>query len=324
MRKLLCAIMLSFVLAVPALAGDKPIEMKWAQPEPAGHPWTDIGEEICKEIDKRSNGRIKITQYPAGQLGSHLELVEMLRTGSVALHTSGPAALNAFDERVQIFNMPYLIKSKEQAYRIFESEVGQKMFNDVILKRSGIRTLQFWYFGTRTLTLNRSAMKPEDLAGAKVRCMEMPIFKDAIASLGANPTPITFSELYMALQTKVVDGQENPIPTIYAQKFYEVQPYVILTNHTVHMGTVHISEMVWKRLAKEDQDLIMAVFDEFRPKIDSAIEKDAVEKLEVMKKGGVTVVEPDYEAFKKHSLDYMMERYGKKWGDLIKAFNEIE
>ncbi|MDR2391109.1 MAG: TRAP transporter substrate-binding protein, partial [Planctomycetota bacterium] len=245
---LFAAALLLLIPSLSAFAGERTLEFKWAQPEPAGHPWTDIGEEICKEIDRRSGGRIKITQYPAGQLGSHLELVEMLRTGSVAFHTSGPAALNAFDERVQIFNIPYLIKSKEQAYRIYEAEVGQKMFNDVILKRSGIRTLQFWYFGTRTLTLNRPVSKPEDLAGDKVRCMEMPIFKDAISSLGANPTPITFSELYLALQTRVVDGQENPIPTIYAQKFYEVQPYIILTNHTVHMGTVHISEMVWQRL----------------------------------------------------------------------------
>ncbi len=324
MRKLLCAALLALAFAVPAVSGETALEFKWAQPEPAGHPWTDIGEEICKEIDRRSNGRLKITQYPAGQLGSHLELVEMLRTGSVAFHTSGPAALNAFDERVQIFNLPYLIKSKEQAYRIFEAPVGQELFNDIILKRSGIRTLQFWYFGTRTLTLNRSAMNPKELAGAKVRCMEMPIFKDAIASMGASPTPITFSELYMALQTKVVDGQENPIPTIFAQKFYEVQPYIILTNHTVHMGTVHISEMVWKRLSKADQDLIMAVFNEYRPKIDAAIEKDAVEKLEVMKNMGVTVVEPDFEAFKTASLNYMMERYGEKWKDLIEKFKEQE
>ncbi len=300
------------------------IELKWYQPEPAGHPWTDVGQLIADEIGKRSDGRLKVTQYPAGQLGSQLEALEMLRVGSLALLTSGPAVLNSFDERVQVFGIPYLLQTKEQGYRFIESPAGQELFNQSVLRKSGVRTIQLWYFGTRTLTLNKPATKPEDLAGAKVRCMDMPIYKDSVASLGANPTPITFSELYMAMQTGVVDGQENPISTIFAQKFHEVQKYVILTNHTQHMGTVHVSEMVWKRLSEEDRTLIMDVFNEYRPMIDEMIEKDTTEKLEVMRNSGVNIIEPDIEAFRTYSTDFMMKIYGEKWADIIQAIRDVE
>ena len=325
MKKLLSlALCLLLAAAFTARAGEKTLELKWYQPEPAGHPWTDVGQMICDEVAKASDGRIKIVQYPAGQLGSQLEALEMLRVGSLALLTSGPAVLNSFDERVQVFGIPYLLKTKEQAYRFIESDAGQELFNGGVLKKSGVRTIQFWYFGTRTLSLNKNATKPEDLAGSKVRCMDMPIYKDSVASIGANPTPITFSELYMALQTGVVDGQENPISTIYAQKFHEVQKYIILTNHTQHMGTVHVSERIWKNLPEADCKLILDVFDKFRPVIDERIEKDTAEKLELMKKAGVNIVTPDVEAFRKHSFDYMMKIYGEKWKDLIKSIQDLE
>lgn len=325
MKKLISLIVcFAFALSVSVAANAAEVELKWYQPEPAGHPWTDVGQLICDEVAKVSNGRIAITQYPAGQLGSQLEAVEMLRVGALALLTSGPAALNSFDERVQVFGIPYLLKTKEQAYRWLESPAGQELFNESVLKRSGVRTIQFWYFGARTLTLNKSAMRPEDLAGAKVRCMDMPIYKDSVASLGASPTPITFSELYMALQTGVVDGQENPISTIYAQKFQEVQSHVILTNHIQHMGTVHVSERIWQGLEEADRTLIMDVFNKFRPVIDERIEKDTVEKLELMKKEGVNIVEPDHAAFQKYSTEYMMKIYGGKWAAIIKSIQDFE
>lgn len=324
MKKML-ALALCLLTAVSlASSGEKSIELKWYQPEPAGHPWTDVGQMICDEVAKESNGRIKLVQYPAGQLGSQLEAIEMLRVGSLAFLTSGPAVLNSFDERVQVFGIPYLLKTKEQAYRFLDSPAGQELFNGGVLKKSGIRTIQFWYFGARTLTLDKPASKPEDLKGSKVRCMDMPIYKDSVASLGANPTPITFSELYMALQTGVVDGQENPVSTIFAQKFQEVQKYLILTNHTQHMGTVHVSERIWKGLPETDRDLIMAVFNKFRPVIDERIEKNTVEKLETMRAAGTNIITPDIEAFRSYSLDYMMKIYGSKWAQLIKDIQSFE
>lgn len=323
---LLLAVAAVFVVGGPAPArGAAPVELKWYQPEPAGHPWTDVGQIICDEVGKKSDGRLKLVQYPAGALGTQAQAVDMLRMGSLAVLTSGPSILNAFDENVQVFSAPYLFRDREHAYKAFDLPWVQKLFNDTVLKKSGVRTIAFWYFGERNLTTkNRAAMKPEDLKGAKVRSMDIPVWKNVVASLGANPTPINFSELYMALQTGVVEGQENPIPTIHAQKFYEVQNYIILTRHVVHLGTVHVSEQVWQRLAEADRKLILDVLAQYRPEIDKRMDEKIASASKEMAAKGVKIVTPDMEAFKAHAVKQFMGVYGDKWGGIIKEIQALQ
>jgi len=324
---------LSLLLAVTAvsLAGGPvpawaaaPVELKWYQPEPAGHPWTDVGQIICDEVGKKSDGRLKLVQYPAGALGTQAQAVDMLRMGSLAVLTSGPSILNAFDENVQVFSAPYLFRDREHAYKAFDLPWVQTLFNDTVLKKSGVRTIAFWYFGERNLTTKtRAVMKPEDLKGAKIRSMDIPVWKNVVASLGANPTPVSFTELHMALQTGVVEGQENPIPTIHAQKFYEVQNYIILTRHVVHLGTVHVSEQIWQRLSEADRRLILDVFAQYRPEIDKRMDEKIESATKEMTARGVKIITPDLEAFKAHAVKQFMGVYGEKWGGIIKEIQAI-
>lgn len=319
--------LLVFLSASTLASAAATVELKWSQPQAEDHPWTVIGQKICDEVEKESNGRIKITQYPANSLGTEAEAVNMLRDGSLAILTSGPAIFNSFYDPVQVFTLPYLFKDKEQAYKILEGEIGQKIFNDIILKKSGIRTIAFWYFGIRTLTTkNLEVTKPSDLKGVKIRCMDDPVAINVIAALGGSPIPVSFTELYMALQTGVVQGQENPIATIYLQKFYEVQKYIILTNHSVHIGTVSVSEKIWQKLSKEDQKIILDVFQKNKPLIDQMIDGNNEKYLEVMKQKGVKVITPDVEAFRAYAKESIQKAYGnnKEWTDLIKQINDAE
>jgi len=303
----------------------EPLELKWYQPENEEHPWTMVGELICQEVTKRSNGRLKLIQYPAGALGTQYEAVDMLRMGSLAFLTSGPSILTSFNEDVQVFALPYLFRDKEHAYKAFKTKSIQDMFNDVILKKSGIRTIAFWYYGDRTLTTkNLPVYKPSDLAGVKVRCMDSPVWKHVIKALGANPIPVAFTELYLALQTGVVQGQENPITTIYSKKFYEVQNYIINTKHSVHMGTVHVSEKIWQQLSESDRKLILDVFEEYQPMIDQKIDEIGKIVLQKMIDFGVKVIDPDITAFREYANKYIMGVYNEKWGDLIKQIQAIE
>ncbi|RPI11366.1 MAG: TRAP transporter substrate-binding protein [Zetaproteobacteria bacterium] len=308
---------------VPARAA-APVELKWYQPEPVGHPWTDVGQTICDEVAKRSGGRIKVVQFPAGALGTQAQAVDMLRVGSLGILTSGPSILNAFDENVQVFSAPYLFRDREHAYKAFDLPWVQRLFNDTVLKKSGVRTIAFWYFGERNLTTkNRAVMRPEDLKGAKIRSMDIPVWKTVVSSLGANPTPINFTELYMALQTGVVEGQENPIPTIYAQKFHEVQGYIILTRHVVHLGTVHVSEQIWQRLTEADRKMILDVFSEYRPLIDKKMDEKIDAAAKEMAAKGVKIVTPDMDAFKAHAVKQFMAVYGDKWAGIIKEIQAV-
>lgn len=329
MKKLGLLILLVLIVGSLAMAGGRREstgvrEFRWYHPEPFGHPWTDVGQMIADEIWRRSDGRIKITLFPAGSLGTQAEAVDQLRVGSLDFLTSGPTILNPFDEKVMVFGVPYLFRDKDHAYRVMD-QMGDQLFNTHILEASGVRTIALWYFGTRTLTINsdRPVMRPSDLAGMKVRAMTIPVYSDAVASLGASPTPVSFNELYMALQTGVVQGQENPVPTIFAQKFFEVQNQIVLTNHTVHMGSVHVSEMVWKTIAEADRALIMDVFKQFRPEIDKRITDQSVKLLDQMREAGTMIVQPDTAAFQAHSEAHMARIYGDRWGALIAQIKAV-
>jgi TRAP-type transport system periplasmic protein len=332
MRKLMLLVLMLVVTASLVVAGGQDEgdtsgtrEFRWYHPEPYGHPWTDVGQMIADEVWRQSDGRYKITLFPAGSLGSQADAIDQLRVGSLDFLTSGPTILNPFDEQVMVFGVPYLFRDKDHAYAVME-EIGDDIFNTHILDASGVRTIALWWFGTRTLTINADEpiMTPADLDGMKVRAMTIPVYTDAVNSLGASATPVEFTELYMALQTGVVQGQENPVPTIYAQKFYEVQDQIVLTNHTVHMGSVHVSEQVWNTIPEEDRELILDVFDEFRPLIDERIAAQSEDLLEEMRAAGVTIVEPDTEAFRRHSEAHMDRIYGDEWGDLIARIKAIQ
>ena len=321
---MVCVALVVFAVLAPRSSGAA-TELKWYQPEPVGHPWTDVGQLICDEVGKRSGGRLKAVQYPAGALGTQAQAVDMLRMGSLAILTSGPSILNAYDENVQVFAAPYLFRDREHAYKAFDLPWVQTLFNDTVLKKSGVRTIAFWYFGERNLTTKtRAVTKPEDLKGAKIRSMDIPVWKNVVASLGANPTPVNFTELHMALQTGVVEGQENPIPTIYAQKFYEVQNYIIMTKHVVHLGTVHVSEPIWSKLPEADRRLILDVFAEYRPLIDKKMDEQIDAAAKAMVAHGVKILTPDVEAFRAHAVKEFMAVYGDKWGGIIKEIQAIK
>lgn len=297
-------------------------ELKWYQSNSMQHPWCVVGQKICDEINKETDGRIEITQYPSGALGTQSEALNMLRTGSLAFLTSGPSILASFFPQVQLFSLPYLFNDKDHAHKTFKEDWVDEIFNDIILKKSNVRTIAYWYYGVRTLTTTDTPVyTPADLKGCKVRCPDLPLWKDIIASLGASPTPVSFSELYMALQTGLVDGQENPLTTIYDMKFYEVQNYLIFTNQSVHMGSVHVSEPIWKKISEKDRKIILEVFDRNNPLIDEKIDELGLQYLDVMKDKGLKTIEPDIEAFKKHAKEYIWERYGEKWGEYILKIN---
>lgn len=321
----LLTIFLIFIISISAIASNT-MEFKWSQCMAPDHPWSVVGQMICDEINEVSNGRIKITQYPANTLGTEAEAADMLRMGSLAFLTSGPSVLSSFYEQVMVFGLPYIFRDREHAYKVIHSDIGQEIFNDIILSRSGIRTFDFWYFGDRVLTTKGIPVtKPSDLEGIKIRCMDYPLAHNVVRALGGSPTPVSFTELYLALQTGVVVGQENPISNIYASKFYEVQDHVIFTNHSIHMGTLHVSESIWKTIPEEDQQLILGVFEKYRPIIEEKIDEVTEVAIKDMKARGIKFIEPDLDSFKEYANKVLMEAYGDdpEWMSVINRIKAV-
>lgn len=298
------------------------LELKWGSGNSSEHLWSVASRQIIDEIYKETDGRIKISIYYAGVLGSEAEMLDMCRMGSLDILTSGPLILTSFFPPVQVFSLPYLFNDRKHVRETFKQDFIEEWFNDIILKKSNVRTIAFWYLGTRTLTTrNLPVYKPEDLKGVKVRCMDMPISKDCIAALGASSTPIAYNELYMALQTGVIDGQENPIANIYDMKFYEVQDYLIFTNHNTHMGSVHISELTWQKISEKDREIMLNAFDRGTQLIYELIDELDAKHIEEMKAKGMKTIEPDIMAFKKYAQEYIWDRYGDTWGEYILKIN---
>lgn len=329
MNKIRIILLVTFAILTISIIGmaSDMLEFKWSQCMAPDHPWTVVGQMICDEIFEVSNGRIKITQYPANTLGTEAEAADMLRMGSLAFLTSGPSVLSSFYEQVMVFGLPYIFRDREHAYKVIHSDIGQEIFNEIILSRSGIRTIDFWYFGDRVLTTKGIPVtKPTDLNGVKIRCMDYPLAQNVVRALGASPTPVSFTELYMALQTGVVVGQENPISNIHASKFYEVQDHVTFTNHSIHMGTVHVSESIWKTIPEEDQQLILGVFEKYRPIIEEKIDERTELAIEDMKARGIKFIEPDLESFKKYANQVITEAYGndEEWMSVINRIKAVK
>ncbi len=192
-----------------------------------------------KDIEEKSGGKISVELYPNAQLGGDRELIESVQLGTVQVAIPATSALAGFDKRFQVFDLPFLFKSKETAFKALDGELGHKV--DELLKPLGMRNLGYGENGYRHITNSRGPVhKPEDLKGIKLRTMENPLHLAFFKMLGANPTPMSFGELYTALQQGTVDGQENPVVLVYTSKFYEVQKFYSLTGH-VYSATMLVA-----------------------------------------------------------------------------------
>jgi TRAP-type transport system periplasmic protein len=224
----------------------------------------------------------------------------------------GSGGISQFSPRLGIGECPYIWRDIDHMNKVMDGTVGEEM-RDELLKGRGLRILTTFYYGRRHLTANKSIMKPEEMKGFKLRTPQVPVILEMAKSWGANPTPLAIGELYLALKTGVVDGQENPIPTIDAFKFYEAQKFIMLTGHIITPLPVIINERTWRKLSPEHQKVLMDAVLEAREVNNKLTLSQEETFLGNFKKAGMTVVQPDVEAFKKASVG-AREKLESVWG----------
>ncbi len=207
-----------------------------------------------EEVEKKSNGKIKVNIFPSSQLGSAREMFEGLQLGTQEIALVPTARISGFAPELQLFDLPYLFPSKEVAYEIMDGEVGEKLLDN--LEKQHVKGVAFYEDGFKQFTTNKEIRTIEDFKGQKFRTMESPILMEQFKSLNANPVPIDFAELYNSLQLGVIDGQENPLVTIENMKFYEVQDYLIKTDHAYLAHVLLFNNMWFEELPQEYQDIL--------------------------------------------------------------------
>ena len=206
-------------------------------------------------VNNNSGGRINVQVYGAGALGGEREYIEACMAGTVeAGIASGPIA--SFYPAAMVTDIPYLFPSSNVAWKVLDGPFGEKL-SEGFLEQTGLRNLAFAEVGFRNFTNDvRPIRKPADLKGLKIRVMETPLYVNMVKALGASPTPIAWTETYTALQTGVVDGQENPIGTILMANFPEVQQYVTLDGHVYGVDWFFINEDFFQSLSPELQYIV--------------------------------------------------------------------
>ncbi|AZO93519.1 DctP family TRAP transporter solute-binding subunit [Halocella sp. SP3-1] len=257
---LIMSMVFVLVVSAGALAGQVSIKLGFgSQLDPFDA--SSAGMMYFKQyVETESNGNIKVDLFPANQLGSNDEMLEQVKRGTIEMATSmGSGQLAAkYYPNFYMFDIPYLFKSTKVAWDVVNpnNEFMKGLLEDMAQK-SGVRPLGFYVEGRRHFTNNvRSIHTPADMKGLKIRTMSVPAHMEMVKALGASPTPIAYSELYGAMQTGVVDGQENPINNINYLKAYEVQKYVTLDGHITYMVPLVINEKFYQGLNEDQQRII--------------------------------------------------------------------
>ncbi|HEX8664407.1 MAG TPA: sialic acid TRAP transporter substrate-binding protein SiaP, partial [Beijerinckiaceae bacterium] len=242
-------------LALPAAAQTK---LKWAHVYEVAEPYHTEGLWAADEIKKRTNGKYEIQVFPASQLGNENQINEGLGLGTVDMIYTGVAFAGSIHKPVAITNAPFALRDYEHWKRYRDSPLFRaiaKGYED----KTGHKVLALTYYGQRHVTANKAITRPEDMKGMKLRVPPAPLYLMFTKSVGANATPIAFAEVYLALQQGTVDGQENPLPTIMAKKFYEVQSHVMLTGHITESLLTIVGGHVWRRLSDAEKKIFEEV-----------------------------------------------------------------
>jgi TRAP-type transport system periplasmic protein len=213
-------------------------------------------KEFAAAVEKNSGGKMKVRAIGAAALGPDVQMQQALIGGAQEMMVGSTATLVGITKEMALWDTPFLFANSKEADAVLDGPVGQKVMDK--LQEKGLVGLVYWENGFRNLTnTKRPVTKLEDLDGIKLRVMQNNVYLDSFKLLGANAVPMPFSELFSALETKTVDGQENPFNTILSSKFYEVQKYLSVTNHVYSPWIVLVSKKWWDGLSKEEQKVLL-------------------------------------------------------------------
>jgi tripartite ATP-independent transporter DctP family solute receptor len=275
----------------------------------------------CREI---SNGALTIEIYPSGQLGSEQQCVELLQIGSLAITKVSAAVMESFVEDFKVLGLPYVFRSKEHSFKVLDGAIGKELL--LSTEPFWIRGLCFYDAGSRSFyTIDKPIYGPDDLKGLKIRVMKSITAMEMVKAQGGSPTPISWGELYTALQSGVVDGAENNPPSFYTSHHYEVCKYYSLNEHTMVPDVLIISMKVWNKLSDQEKKWLQQAADESVPVERRLWAESEKESLEAVEKAGVTIIHPDKKPFA-DKVAPLLDSYKKnaKLYDLITRIREVE
>ena len=315
MKRVLTAMITVALMLAAGPASAQQVKLKWAHVYEVTEPYHKWSVWAAEEIEKRSKGQYHIDVFPASQLGKEADINQGLSLGTVDIILSG-ASFQARDFKpLAVTYFPFTFRDPAQVFAYARSDVYRRL-SDGYEQATGNHIVALTYYGARQVTSNRPIRTPEDMKGLKIRVPDAPAYLAFPKSLNANPTPIAFAEVYLALQNGTVEAQENPLPTIRAKKFYEVQKYINLTGHIYDSLNSIVAGGVWKRLSEADKKLFTEIMQQAAENAGKEIEQQEKELIGWFKQQGKEVLVVDRNAFRDAVLkNAKLEDFGYRRSD---------
>ncbi len=318
---LAACIVLLLVLAPGLWAQDKTYTLRFNTVSSPSDEQYKAMQKFAEVVGQLSGGKINVQLFASGQLGDQKTGLLGVMKGSIDMTCDGSpswfADIADYPE-IGALETPYLYRDIDHMYRVLLGPIGQSYW-DTLAKKSGLRVLDVWYLGTRELDMTARAgavRTPADMKGIKLRMPNTEAWLDVGRALGANPTPLGFDEVYLALKTGTIDGQDNPIPTDYNEKFFEVTKYLILTDHMIGYVTPVINDRLWQSMPELYRVYIKKAMTVARFMINQDIlQQESTLLGKAVQEDGIQVIVPDKQAFMDYAARfYSAARFDQKYG----------
>jgi len=288
--------------------------LRWGDVVGGTHPQVQMIERVAAEVKTKTGGRVEIQGFPGGQIGGSRDMIEAVANGSQQLVTEGAANFGAWIPSISVVEAPFIWRDPQHLIKALNGPLLAQ-YNDQLVKARGMRILGAVYYGTRHVTTSSKPVQSlDDMKGLKLRVPENDVFRAMAEAWGARPTPMNFNELYLALKQGVVDGQENPLPTIKSGKFHEVQKYIVLTGHIMTPRLVVVNDAAWQKIAAADRKVVEDAMRSAMNWADEQIQSQEKTLLDEFKAAGVTILTPDVAAFRRATLAAVPPKFEAKWG----------
>lgn len=321
------AIALSLILWLPAAHAQ--VKLRYAHVGVANAPQTQYADEVAKLVRERTNGRIEIQVFPNSQLGGVAEMVDGVRSGAIAMGHHDFGSLGRIVSNTAVFNTPFMYRDAAHSLRATDPNLSPALreINQELVQKGNMRIVGALFQGTRQLTSKEKVLSPKDMQGKKYRGVPIKLWSSMLTGMGAVATPVEVSELATALATGLVVGQENPLPNIFNLKLYEVQKYVMLTNHMQSILSVFVNERVWQGIPAADRKIMEETMAEVgRKTLDWDRDTSAKYRADLEARGMVFVEQKDgldVEAFRKAVLAQVNKDF-PEWSKYIEQIRAVK
>jgi len=295
-------------LALTACAVDDGVTViKLAHGLDRSHPVHGAMTFMAERVAVLSGAKMRVDVYPSQQLCTERECMELLQIGSLGITKVSASVMESFAPSYQVLNLPYLFRDEDHLFKVLEGEIGRQLLQEGRSRR--VLGLTFYDAGSRSFyTRDRPIDEPGDLKGLKIRVQESPTSMRMVSALGGSPTPISWGELYTALQQGVVDGAENNPPSFHVSRHYEVARYYSLDEHTYVPDVLVVSTVIWDRLSAQEQAWLQTAAEE-SAQLQKQLWRVATEEaLRAVEAAGVTIIRPDKTQFMQQ-VESMIESY---------------